>query len=109
MADSAFGDERIAVRPDLKLAKDLIEEFRTLKRETNEETGSVRVVHREGNHDDMAICLASTVWWTMQPKHGGITTMRAAPYGYDVALRSGELRMSDLPEVSRKRKPWRYS
>ena len=109
MADSAFGDEPIAIRPDLKLAGELISEFRDLKEDRNEETGTVRIVHREGKHDDMAICLASTVWWTMQPKHEGITTMRVAPYGSDVALRSGELRISDLPVVSRKRKPWRYS
>jgi hypothetical protein len=93
----------------VKLAGDLIAEFRDLKEDRNEETGTVRIVHREGKHDDMAICLASTVWWTMQPKHGGITTMCVAPYGSDVALRSGELRISDLPVVSRKRKPWRYS
>jgi hypothetical protein len=79
--DAAFGDERVAIRSDLKLAKDLIAELAGLKEERNEETGNVRIVHREGRHDDMAICLASTVWWTMQPKHGGITTMRVAPYG----------------------------
>ena len=108
MADSAFGDDRIAIRPDLKLAGDLIAEFRDLKEDRNAETGTVRIVHREGKHDDMAICLASTVWWTMQPKHGGITTIRVGPYGADVALRTGELQMSDLPVVFRKRKPWRY-
>ncbi|MEJ7815878.1 MAG: hypothetical protein WKF53_11955 [Rubrobacter sp.] len=109
MADSAFGDDRIAVRPDLKLARDLMEEFRNLKRETNEETGSVRVVHREGKHDDMAICLASTVWWSTQPKTGPVSTVRAAPYGADVAIRDGVLDPRSLPVVSRKVKPWRYS
>jgi len=109
MADSAFGDDRITIRPDLKLARDLIEEFRNLKRETNEETGSVRVVHREGKHDDMAICLASTVWWSTQPKRGAVSTVRAAAYGSDVAIARGELDPRSLPVVSRKVKPWRYS
>ena len=107
MADPAFGDERIAIRPDLKLAGDLIAEFRDLKEDRNEETGTVRIVHREGKHDDMAICLASTVWWTMQPKHGGVTTLRAAPYGSDVAIRDGEVDPRSLPVVSRKMNPWR--
>jgi hypothetical protein len=109
MLDGAFGDDRIVVRPDLKLAKDLIEELRTLKRETNEETGMVKVTHREGKHDDMAICLAASVWWTMQPKHGGVTTLRAAPYGADIAMARRELDPRSLPVVQRKVKPWRYS
>jgi hypothetical protein len=109
MADSAFGDDRIAIRPDLKLAKDLIGEFKGLKEDRNEETGNVRVVHREGEHDDMAICLASTVWWTMQPKHGGVKTVRAVPHGADVAIARGEIDPRSLPVVYRKAKPWRYS
>jgi hypothetical protein len=108
MLDAAFGDDRVAVDPRLALAKDLIDELAGLKLEMNEESGNIRVTHREGRHDDMAISLASTVWWTMQPKHGGITTIRAAPYGADIALRTGEIQMSELPVVSRKRKPWRY-
>ena len=109
MADSAFGDDRIAIRPDLKLAKDLIGEFKGLKEDRNEETGNVRVVHREGEHDDMAICLASTVWWTMQPKHGGVKTVRSAPYGAAVAIARGEIDPRSLPVVYSKVKPWRYS
>ena len=93
----------------LKLAGDLIAEFRDLKEDRNEETGTVRIVHREGKHDDMAICVASTVWWTMQPKHGGVTTLRAAPYGSHVAIARGEIDPRSLPVVSRKMKPWRYS
>jgi hypothetical protein len=108
MLDAAFGDDRVAVEPRLTLAKDLIDELAGLKRETNQETGMIRVTHREGRHDDMAICVASTVWWAMQPKHAGITTIRAVPYGTDIALQAGEVQMSDLPVVSRKRKPWRY-
>ena len=93
----------------VKLAGDLIAEFRDLKEDRNEETGTVRIVHREGKHDDMAKCLASTVWWTMQPKHDGVTTLRAAPYGSDVAIARGEIDPRSLPVVSRKMKPWRYS
>jgi hypothetical protein len=109
MADSAFGDDRIAIRPDLKLAGDLIAEFRDLKEDRNEETGTVRIVHREGKHDDMAKCLASTVWWTMQPKHGGVKTVRAVPHGADIAIARGEIDPRSLPVVYRKAKPWRYS
>jgi hypothetical protein len=36
------------------VAKALITELRNLRPEANEETGYVRVVHREGEHDDMA-------------------------------------------------------
>jgi hypothetical protein len=39
-----------------------------LQPEANEETGYVRVVHREGEHDDMAICLAATNWWANRPE-----------------------------------------
>jgi hypothetical protein len=45
----------------------LIAELRGLQVERNEETGYERVVHREGEHDDMAICVASTNWWANLP------------------------------------------
>ena len=50
------------------MAKALIAELRNLRPEANEETGYVRVVHREGEHDDMAICLAATNWWANRPQ-----------------------------------------
>jgi hypothetical protein len=64
----AFTDDRIRINPRLKLAKALLEELRNLRPEANEETGYVKVVHREGDHDDMAICLAAANWWTNRPK-----------------------------------------
>ena len=66
MLYGAFTDDRIRINPKLKLAKALIAELRNLRPEANEETGYVRVVHREGEHDDMAICLAATNWWANQ-------------------------------------------
>jgi hypothetical protein len=68
MLYAAFTDDRIRINPKLKLAKALIGELRNLQPEANEETGYVRVVHREGEHDDMAICLAATNWWANRPK-----------------------------------------
>jgi len=31
----------------------------------------LKVTHREGEHDDMAICVASTNWWANLPKPRG--------------------------------------
>ena len=59
----AFADNRIHIDPKLKLAKPLLSELANLRPLMSEETGQVRVVHRSGEHDDMAICLASTNWW----------------------------------------------
>jgi hypothetical protein len=109
MLDAAFGDNRIILDPRLALTPALLDELKNLRREQNEETGMIRVTHREGQHDDMAICLASTVWWTMQPKHGGMQEIRARPYGSDVALMKGEIDPRMYPVASRKVKPWRYS
>jgi len=60
---AAFTSDRVRVDPRLRLAKDLIAELKGLQVERNEETGYEKVTHREGNHDDMAICVASTNWW----------------------------------------------
>ncbi len=70
MLYAAFTDDRIRINPKLKLSKALIAELRNLQPEANEETGYVRVVHREGEHDDMAICVASTNWWASLPLPG---------------------------------------
>ena len=73
--DTAFGNDRIVIDPRLRWAEELVKELSNLKREVSEETGTVRVTHREGSeHDDLAICLASTVWWVNQPK--GQNTLR---------------------------------
>jgi hypothetical protein len=72
MLYGAFTDDRIRINPKLKLAKALIAELRNLRPEANEETGFVRVVHREGEHDDMAICLAATNWWANRPLPQGV-------------------------------------
>jgi hypothetical protein len=69
---AAFTTDRIRVDPRLKLAKGLIAELKGLQVERNEETGYERVVHREGEHDDMAICVASTNWWANLPKPGAV-------------------------------------
>jgi len=67
---AAFTTNRIKVDPRLKLAKALISELKGLQVERNEETGYERVTHREGEHDDMAICMASTNWWANVPLPG---------------------------------------
>jgi hypothetical protein len=60
---ASFTDDRVKIDPKLKLADALVEELRNLRPEANEETGYVRVVHREGQHDDLAITLAACNWW----------------------------------------------
>ena len=35
----------------------------------------MRVVHREGEHDDMAICLAATNWWANRPRGQPLQTI----------------------------------
>jgi hypothetical protein len=74
---AAFTDDRIRIDPRLKLADALITELTNLKPEANEETGYVRVVHREGEHDDMAICLAATNWWCNRRKPQGLRAIPA--------------------------------
>jgi hypothetical protein len=88
MLYGAFTDDRIRISPKLNLAQALLGELRDLKPEANEETGFVRVVHREGKHDDMAICLAATNWWANRRRPGRLrvisderTAMRLM--GYD--------------------------
>jgi hypothetical protein len=68
LLDGAFGSDRFAVDPRLKLAKTLIDELGNLQLEMNEETGSVRVTHREGTHDDLAIAVGAANWWAHQPE-----------------------------------------
>jgi len=63
LLDGAFGSNRIVVDPRLRLAKELIGELGRLTGELNEDTGVIRVTHREGEHDDLAICLAAANWW----------------------------------------------
>jgi hypothetical protein len=65
---AAFSNGRIHIDSKLKLASTLLEELRNLRPETNEETGYQKVVHREGEHDDLAICLAATNWWANRPR-----------------------------------------
>lgn len=60
---AAFSDDRIRINPRLKLAQTLLEELRGLRPEGHEESGYIRVTHREGTHDDLAICLAAGNWW----------------------------------------------
>jgi hypothetical protein len=52
------------------LAKELIGELQRLKGERDEETGNVRVTHREGDHDDLGIVLAAANWWANKETKG---------------------------------------
>ena len=67
---AAFHSERIKIDRRLPLAKDLIAELKGLQVERNEESGYVKVTHREGTHDDMAICLAAANWWANRKQKG---------------------------------------
>jgi hypothetical protein len=101
MLYGAFTDNRIRINPRLRLAKALIEELRNLRPEANEETGYVRVVHREGEHDDMAICLAATNWWANLTKgqpmrliNDEATVMRLMGYPPEAIARARALQQS---------------
>jgi hypothetical protein len=64
---AAFHSERIRIDRRLQGGKILLNELKGLQVERNEETGYVRVVHREGEHDDLAISLAAANWWANCP------------------------------------------
>jgi hypothetical protein len=64
---AAFHSERIRIEKRLKGAKVLLGELKGLQVERNEETGYMKVVHREGEHDDVAISLAAANWWANRP------------------------------------------
>jgi len=66
---AAFANNRIHINPRLKHAETLIKELRNLTPQMSEETGAVKVVHRTGEHDDLAICLASTNWLANLPRN----------------------------------------
>jgi hypothetical protein len=59
MLDAAFHNNQITIDPRLTLAPALANELKNLKTEGNEETGYIKVVHREGEHDDLSICLGA--------------------------------------------------
>jgi hypothetical protein len=71
---AAFADDRIRINPKLKFAGALQEELRNLRPESHEESGYVKIVHREGQHDDLAITLAAANWWANRRK--GQTKLR---------------------------------
>lgn len=68
MLDGAFSSDRIIIDPRLKLARELIDELKNLQLEQDAETGNIRVTHREGQHDDLSICLAAANWWASEPR-----------------------------------------
>jgi hypothetical protein len=71
LLDGAFGSDRVIVDPRLRHAPTLIEELGRLQLEQNEETGTIRVTHREGEHDDLAIAVGAANWWAHQPERPG--------------------------------------
>ena len=68
MLDGAFSSDRIIIDPRLNLSRELIDELKNLQLEQDQETGNVRVTHREGQHDDLSICLAAANWWASEPR-----------------------------------------
>jgi hypothetical protein len=69
---AAFQTERIRIDRRLENAKVLLAELKGLQVERNEETGYVKVVHRENEHDDLAIALAAANWWANRPLKRGM-------------------------------------
>jgi hypothetical protein len=69
---AAFHSQRIQIDRRLENAKALLGELKGLQVESNEETGYVKVVHREGQHDDLAISLAAANWWANRPLPKGV-------------------------------------
>jgi hypothetical protein len=67
---AAFQSDRIRLPRHLKHTKTLLAELRGLQVERNEETGYIRVVHRENEHDDLAICVAASNWWANRKQKG---------------------------------------
>ncbi len=63
-----FFSDRIIIDPRLNLANELIDELKNLQLEQDQETGNIRVTHREGQHDDLSICLAAANWWGSEPR-----------------------------------------
>jgi hypothetical protein len=56
---ASFSNDQIGIDPRLELGDVLAQELKNLKVEANEETGYERVVHREGEHDDVAIAVGA--------------------------------------------------
>jgi hypothetical protein len=98
---AAFNDDRIRIDPRLNLAGALIQELENMEVERSEETGYERVVHREGEHDDMAICLAASNWWANRPRSRPLraitderTAMRLMGYPTEAIARARVLQRS---------------
>jgi hypothetical protein len=107
---TAFSDDRIRISPKLKLARALLGELRNLKLEGHEETGYVRVTHREGEHVDLAICLASSNWWACRPPPTRVrairderTAMRLLGYDPDAIKENRGLQLQRQAERARTR------
>jgi len=74
---AAFHSERVQIDRRLENAKVLLGELKGLQVERNEETGYVKVVHREGTHDDLAIGLAAANWWANRRLPQGVRFIAA--------------------------------
>jgi len=66
--DAAFANKQIIIDPRLGLAEVLTNELTNLKTEGNEDTGYIRVVHREGEHDDLSICVGAANFLAHMPE-----------------------------------------
>lgn len=71
---ATFTDERIAIDPRLEFSETLLHELTNLRLDRVEETGQERVVHREGEHDDLSIAVgaASFLANTLRRKRSGM-------------------------------------
>jgi hypothetical protein len=74
---AAFHSQRIRIDRRLENAKVLLGELKGLQVESNEETGFMKVIHRENAHDDLAISLAAANWWANRPLPRGTRFIHA--------------------------------
>ena len=97
----AFHDDRIRIDPRLNLAQTLIQELERLEVQRSEETGNIKVIHRQTEHDDLAICVAATNWWANLSKgqplrliNDEVTAMRLMGYPPQAIARAKALQRS---------------
>jgi hypothetical protein len=96
---AAFHSERIRIDRRLENAKLLVKELKGLQVERNEETGYVKVVHRENEHDDLAIALAAANWRANRPLKRGTRAYYAD--GTVVDSVHGVIRRGNDPTLSK--------
>lgn len=109
MLYAAFTDERIGIDPRLEHAETLAHELKNLKVERVEETGVEKVVHREGEHDDLSIAVGAANYVANLSTRSARTKIVDAASGEEIDPLTGtfkrkgqELRNRRLEEQARR-------